>query len=248
MLAAISSASPLSGITPNYYSPRTHSNAVTALAHPSWPVTGEERAGAGGARVPAQPPCPPRAPSPGGIPALASLPPLLRDALPAGSGCCCCGPVGPPRTKLQASFSLENFLKLAEGNLFTCSWHSALKHSGQRSGRAGPGRAAAPLHRGPRSPGAVDAGAAALAHRVEHGAGPRDKAGVAEHGHDPAQHRGPAAIRAPAPPPLRLRAPGSAYGPPARPEYRHIPRHGALCGGASFFGWFCSLPPPIMVF
>lgn len=70
-----------------------------------------------------------------------------------------------------------------------------------------PGRAGSPLHRGPCSPGAVDAGPPALAHRVEHGAAPGDKAGVAERGHEPAQHRAapPPSAPPPAPAPLRLR-------------------------------------------
>lgn len=78
----------------------------------------------------------------------ASLPPpRTEDSLPAGADCCPSG--GPAPTKAQASFSVANFLKLAEGNLFTCCWHSALQHSGRgvrparRASRSSPGGEAA---------------------------------------------------------------------------------------------------------
>lgn len=107
----------------------------------------------------------------------------------------------------------------------------ALRPATQRAA-VRPGGAGSPLHHGPCSPGAVDAGPPALAHRVEHGAVPGDKAGVAEHGHEPTHHRAARPPSAPPPrptptaAPLRLRgrrARGSArasYGPPERPNNR----------------------------
>lgn len=111
-----------------------------------------------------------------------------------------------------------------------------------------PGRPDFPLHDGPCSPGAEDAGPPALAHRVEHGASSGDKARVAEHGHEPAQHRAaPPPSAPPAPPRLRGRrahgGAGASYGLPERPKYQKIPQRRVLFGLA-FFAWLVLFPPP----